>query len=282
MLKSVDDILNNTRITAGKSKKRKKMNNDVYESELARLEIELAKLHEWIKLKELKVVVVFEGRNVAGKAGTIKRIAQCFAPKACRVVALPKPTEKEQKQGHFQRYVQHLPSAGEMVIFDRSWYKQTDAEQEIGFGDGEEHLEFLRACPEFERMLVSSGIILLKYWFSVAADENEKDFQGRIGGSAKFWELSPMDIPSHSRGGAYSKAKDEIFVHCDIQEARWHVIEGDEKRRSRLNVMRHLLTMINYQDLSFELETLPLRQFLSYIPSYNSRQNYIAEKYCRI
>lgn len=284
MSKNVDDVFNKTKLKEKESKKkikkRKKINNELYESELASLQIELVKLQEWIKHEDLKVVVVFEGRDAAGKGGAIKRITQSLSPRICRVVALPAPTEREKSQWYFQRYVKHLPSAGEMVLFDRSWYNRAGVERVMGFCREEEHLEFLRSCPEFERMLVRSGIILIKYWFSVSDEEQEKRFQGRIYHPTKHWKLSPMDLQSRSRWVEYSKAKDEMFTHCDIQEARWNVVEGDEKKRARLNVISHLLSMINYQDLSPKPVELPARQSESgYIRPPKSDQNFIPEKY---
>lgn len=240
--------------------KKKKISNDIYEAELARLQIELVKLQEWIKHKGLKVVVVFEGRDAAGKGGAIKRITQSLSPRICRVVALPAPNERERSQWYFQRYIPHLPSAGEMVMFDRSWYNRGGVERVMGFCSDEEHAEFLRSCPEFERMLVRSGIILIKYWFSVSDDEQEKRFQGRIYHPTKHWKLSPMDLESRSRWVEYSKAKDEMFAHCDIKQARWYVVDGDVKKRARLNVISHLLSMIDYEDLSPKPVELPPRQ----------------------
>ncbi|MBV1874520.1 MAG: polyphosphate kinase 2 [Gammaproteobacteria bacterium] len=284
MSKNVDGVCNKTKLkekeTKKKNNKRKKIKNEIYESTLANLQIELVKLQEWIKHEGLKVVVVFEGRDAAGKGGAIKRITQSLSPRICRVVALPAPTEREQTQWYFQRYVKHLPSAGEMVLFDRSWYNRAGVERVMGFCREEEHLEFLRSCPEFERMLVRSGIILIKYWFSVSDEEQEKRFQGRIYHPTKHWKLSPMDLQSRSRWVEYSKAKDEMFLHCDIQEARWNVVEGDEKKRARLNVISHLLSMINYKDLSPKPVELPPRQSESgYIRPPKSDQNFIPEKY---
>lgn len=284
MPKNIDDMIKKTKLNEKeakkKIKKRKKINNELYESELARLQIELVKLQEWIKHEDLKVVVIFEGRDAAGKGGAIKRITQSLSPRICRVVALPAPTEREKTQWYFQRYVKHLPSAGEMVLFDRSWYNRAGVERVMGFCHEDEHLEFLRSCPEFERMLVRSGIILIKYWFSVSDEEQEKRFQGRIYHPTKHWKLSPMDLQSRSRWVEYSKAKDEMFIHCDIKEARWNVVEGDEKKRARLNVINHLLSMINYQDLSPKPVELPARQSESgYIRPPKSDQNFIPEKY---
>ncbi|OGT74865.1 MAG: polyphosphate kinase 2 [Gammaproteobacteria bacterium RIFCSPLOWO2_12_47_11] len=239
---------------------RKKIKNKLYEKEIARLQIELVKLQEWIKHMGLKVVVLFEGRDAAGKGGAIKRITQSLSPRICRVVALPAPTERERTQWYFQRYIQHLPAAGEMVLFDRSWYNRAGVERVMGFCTDEEYREFLRSCPEFERMLVRSGIILIKYWFSVSDEEQERRFQGRIYHPTKHWKLSPMDLKSRSKWIEYSKAKDEMFAHTDIKQAPWYVVDGNVKKRARLNVINHLLSMIDYEDLSPEPVELPKRQ----------------------
>jgi polyphosphate kinase len=231
-----------------------------YERELARLQIELVKLQEWIKNKGLKVVVLFEGRDAAGKGGVIKRITESLNPRYARVVALATPTEREKTQWYFQRYVAQLPSAGEMVLFDRSWYNRAGVERVMGFCTEEEYTEFLRSCPEFERMLIRSGIILIKYWFSVSDEEQERRFQSRINDPTKRWKLSPMDLESRSRWVEYSKAKDEMFAHTDIKQAPWYVVNADDKNRARLNCMRHLLSMIPYQDLTPEPISLPPRQ----------------------
>ena len=240
--------------------KRKKLKNKVYEARLAELQIELVKFQEWIKEQGLKVVVVFEGRDAAGKGGVIKRITQSLNPRICHVVALGTPTERERHQWYFQRYVPHLPTAGEMVLFDRSWYNRAGVERVMGFCTDEEHREFMRTCPEFERMLVRSGIILIKYWFSVSDEEQERRFQRRIHDRTKRWKLSPMDLESRKRWVEYSKAKDEMFAHTDIKEAPWYVVEADVKKRARLNCIGHLLSTIPYQDLTPGPVDLPPRQ----------------------
>lgn len=237
-----------------------KLRNAVYEAELIRLQTDLVKLQEWIKHKKLKIVVVFEGRDAAGKGGTIKRITQPMNPRVCRVVALPAPTEREQTQWYFQRYAVHLPAGGEMVLFDRSWYNRAGVERVMGFCTDEEYREFLRSCPEFERMLVRSGIQLLKYWFSVSDEEQERRFQARIHDPTKQWKLSPMDLESRSRWIEYSKAKDEMFAHTDIKQAPWYVVDADDKKRARLNVISHLLSMVDYEDVPREPVKLPPRQ----------------------
>ena len=231
-----------------------------YERELARLQIELVKLQEWIKARGLKVVIIFEGRDAAGKGGSIKRITQSLNPRVARVVALPAPTEREKTQWYFQRYVPHLPAAGEMVLFDRSWYNRAGVDRVMGFATEAEVEEFFRSCPEFERMLVRSGIILIKYWFSVSDAEQETRFQQRIDDPTKRWKLSPMDLQSRARWVEYSRAKDEMFRHTDIKQAPWYVVNADSKRRARLNVISHLLSLIPYEDLTPEPISLPPRE----------------------
>ena len=230
-----------------------------YESDLGRLQIELVKLQDWIKHEGLKVVVIFEGRDAAGKGGVIKRITERVSPRICRVVALPAPTEREKTQWYFQRYVAHLPAAGEMVLFDRSWYNRAGVERVMGFCTNEEYEEFLRSCPSFERMLVRSGIILIKYWFSVSDEEQERRFQARIKDPTKRWKLSPMDLESRSRWVAYSMAKDEMFSYTDIKQAPWYVVNGDDKRKARLNCISHLLSVIPYKDVGYKKIKLPSR-----------------------
>jgi polyphosphate kinase 2 len=237
-----------------------RLKNKEYLAELSRLQIELVKLQEWIKHEGLKVVVVFEGRDAAGKGGVIKTITQSLNPRVCRVVALAAPTEREKTQWYFQRYISQLPAAGEMVLFDRSWYNRAGVERVMGFCTEEEYREFLRSCPELERMLVRSGIILIKYWFSVSDAEQERRFQARIKDPTKRWKLSPMDLQSRSRWLDYSRAKDEMFAHTDIKQAPWYVVHADEKKRARLNCITHLLSLIPYEDLTPEQMELPPRQ----------------------
>ena len=252
----------------------------LYEETLSKLQIELVKLQEWIKFKKLKVVVLFEGRDAAGKGGTIKRITESLSPRVTRVAALPAPTDREQSQWYFQRYVQHLPAGGEMVLFDRSWYNRAGVERVMGFCTEEEYREFLRTCPEFERMLVRSGIILIKYWFSVSNEEQERRFQKRIFHPEKHWKLSPMDLESRARWVEYSKAKDAMFAHTDIKQAPWYVVDGDDKKRARLNVITHLLNMIDYEDLTPEPIVLPPRQDeRGYVRPPLSDQTFIPEVY---
>jgi polyphosphate kinase 2 len=236
------------------------VNKKIYEKELARMQVELIKLQEWIRYNKLKVVVLFEGRDAAGKGGVIKRITESLNPRICRVAALPAPTEREKTQWYFQRYVPHLPAGGEIVLFDRSWYNRAGVERVMGFCTDEEYWEFLRSVPEFERMLVRSGIILIKYWFSVSDKEQELRFQSRIDNPTKRWKLSPMDLNSRARWVEYSKAKDEMFAHTDIKQAPWYVVNADNKRCARLNCIRHLLSTIEYKDLTPEPIKLPPRQ----------------------
>jgi polyphosphate kinase len=237
-----------------------RLSRGFYESELARLQLELVKMKDWVRHEGLKVLVIFEGRDAAGKGGVIKRITERLSPRICRVAALPAPTERERSQWYFQRYVAHLPSAGEIVLFDRSWYNRGGVERVMGFCTEAEHLEFLRSCPDFERMLIRSGIVLVKYWFSVSDAEQERRFQGRIDDPTKRWKLSPMDLKSRELWVDFSIAKDEMFAHTDTKQAPWYVVEADDKRRARLNCISHLLTQVPYQEVAQEPITLPPRQ----------------------
>ncbi|HRR15425.1 MAG TPA: polyphosphate kinase 2 [Bacteroidales bacterium] len=259
---------------------KKKMKKKVYFKELRKLEIELIKLQEWVKAKKLKVVVIFEGRDAAGKGGVIKTIAGCLNPRICRVVALGVPTEKEKTQWYFQRYVAHLPAGGEIVLFDRSWYNRAGVEKVMGFCTNEEYEEFLRSCPEFEKMLIRSGIILIKYWFSVSDHEQEKRFQDRIKDPTKRWKISPMDIESRDKWVEYSMAKDKMFAYTDTKQSPWYVVEGDDKRRARLNCIHHLLSLIPYEDLTpkpFKLP--PLKHDVAYVRPPKTEQTYVPEVY---
>src|SRR5436309_9847394 len=231
-----------------------------YDHELRRLQIELVKFHEWIRHRGLKVVVLFEGRDAAGKGGAIKRITQELNPRICRVVALGAPTERDKTQWYFQRYAAHLPAAGEMVLFDRSWYNRAGVERVMGFCTEDEYREFLRACPEFERMLIRSGIILIKYWFSVSDEEQERRFQDRIGDPTKRWKLSPLDLEARRRWVEYSKAKDEMLAYTDTSDSPWWVVNADIKRHARLNCIAHLLSLVPYGDLTPAPIKLPPRQ----------------------
>jgi polyphosphate kinase len=256
------------------------LSNKEYYHELEKLQVELVKLQEWVKGKGLKVVVLFEGRDAAGKGGAIKRITESLNPRFARVVALGTPTEKEKTQWYFQRYVPHLPAAGEMVFFDRSWYNRAGVERVMGFCTEEEYQEFLRTCPEFEKMLIRSGIILIKYWFSVSDEEQERRFEDRIETPTKRWKLSPMDLESRARWVEYSKAKDAMFSYTDTKQSPWFVVNADNKKRARLNVIAHLLSMIPYQDLTPEKLTLPPRQSdRGYVRPPITDQTFIPEKY---
>lgn len=261
-------------------KKDNKLTKKEYEKELVKLQVELVNLQEWIKHKNLKVVVLFEGRDAAGKGGVIKRITQSLNPRICRVVALGTPTEREKTQWYFQRYVPNLPAAGEMVLFDRSWYNRAGVERVMGFCTEEEYREFFRSCPEFERMLIRSGIILIKYWFSVSDDEQERRFQARLTDPTKRWKLSPMDLESRSRWIEYSKCKDEMFAHTDIKQAPWYVVDADNKKKARLNCISHLLSMIPYKDITPKAIKLPPRQNdTGYVRPPLSDQTFVPEKY---
>lgn len=227
-----------------------KVSKSTYEAELAKLQIELVKLQEWVKETGHRVAIIFEGRDAAGKGGTIKRITEAMNPRICQVVALPAPTEREKSQWYFQRYVSHLPAAGEIIIFDRSWYNRAGVERVMGFCTDEEYKEFMRSCPEFERMLVRSGIQLIKYWFSVSDEEQERRFQKRLTDPTKQWKLSPMDLESRKRWVDYSKAKDDMFSHTDIKQAPWYVVNSDVKKHARLNCITHLLSLIPYEEIA--------------------------------
>lgn len=240
--------------------KLKKLSLAAYEKEIAKLQIELVKLQGWIKEKGLKVVVIFEGRDAAGKGGTIKRITEKLNPRIVRVVALPIATEKEKTQWYFQRYVAHLPAAGEMVLFDRSWYNRAGVERVMGFCTPEQVEEFFRSVPEFEKMLIRSGIILIKYWFSVSNEEQERRFQARIDDITRRWKLSPMDLESRKRWVDYSRAKDDMFRYTDTKQSPWYVVEADDKKRARINCISHLLSVIPYEDLTPQVLSLPPRQ----------------------
>ncbi len=250
-----------------------------YLKELRRLQIELVKLEEWVKHEGLKVVVLFEGRDAAGKGGVIKRITESLNPRICRVVALGVPTEREKTQWYFQRYVAHLPGAGEMVLFDRSWYNRAGVERVMGFCTEAEYLEFMHSCPEYERMLVRSGIILLKYWFSVSDEEQERRFQARLKDPTKRWKLSPMDLESRRRWVEYSKAKDDMFAYTDVKQAPWYVVNADNKECARLNCMHHLLSTIPYKDLTPEPIKLPDRVRSAYVRPPITDQTFVPEIY---
>jgi polyphosphate kinase 2 len=263
-----------------KQEKRKKLNKKKFEKLLLKQEIELVKLQEWVKANKLKVVIIFEGRDAAGKGGVIKTIAGCLNPRICRIVALGTPTEKDKSQWYFQRYVSQLPAGGEIVLFDRSWYNRAGVEKVMGFCTNEEYEEFLRSCPEFERMLIRSGLILVKYWFSVSDHEQEKRFQDRIEDPTKRWKISPMDVESRDKWVEYSMAKDKMFSYTDTKQSPWFVVHADDKKRARLNVIDHFLSLIPYKDLTpkpFKLP--PLKHDVAYVRPPVTDQTFVPEKY---
>jgi polyphosphate kinase 2 len=250
-----------------------------YERELSRLQVELVKLQEWIRHEGLRVVVLFEGRDAAGKGGAIKRITESLNPRVCRVVALGTPTERETTQWYFQRYVPHLPAAGEMVLFDRSWYNRAGVERVMGFCTEAQYREFMQSCPEFERMLIRSGIRLIKYWFSVSDEEQERRFQDRMKSPTKRWKLSPMDLQSRKHWAEYSRAKDEMFAVTDIKQSPWFVVNAEDKKCARLNVISHLLSMFDYIDLTPEPLKLPKLEKSKYVRPPIQEQNFIPQIY---
>jgi len=256
-----------------------KVSRKEYESKLRQLQLELVKQQEYIREQGLKVVVIFEGRDAAGKGGAIKRITESLNPRAARVVALSAPTERERHQWYFQRYVSHLPTAGEMVLFDRSWYNRAGVERVMGFATDAEYDEFLRSCPDFERMLVRSGITILKYWFSVSDAEQERRFQARLEDPTKRWKLSPMDLEARKRWVDFSRAKDAMFAVTDIAEAPWWVVDAEVKRRARLNVISHLLSQVPYEDLTPEATALPPRPAVrdGYVRPPKEGQNFVPD-----
>jgi polyphosphate kinase 2 len=250
-----------------------------YDKELRRLQVDLVQLEEWIRHRGLRVVVLFEGRDTAGKGGLIKRMTALLNPRVVRVVALPAPTERERTQWYFQRYVAHLPSAGEMVLFDRSWYNRAGVERVMNFCTDEEYEDFMRTCPQFERMLIRSGIILIKYWLSVSDEEQERRFVARINDPSKRWKLSPMDLQARARWVDYSEAKDHMFAYCDIKDAPWHVVETDNKRTAHLNLISHFLSLIPHEEVPREDIKLPRRQKRSYKRPPKSSQRMVPMKY---
>jgi polyphosphate kinase 2 len=263
-----------------KAEKQKKLGNKEYQKKLLKLAIELVKLQEWVKANKLRVVVIFEGRDAAGKGGVIKTISGCLNSRICRIVALGVPTEKEKSQWYFQRYVSELPSGGEIVLFDRSWYNRAGVEKVMGYCTNEEYEEFLRSCPEFERMLIRSGIILIKYWFSISDSEQENRFQERIKDPTKRWKISPMDIESRDKWVEYSMAKDKMFSYTDTKQSPWYVVPADDKKRARLNCIDHFLSLIAYKDLTQKPFKLPpLKHDLAYVRPPITDQTFVPEKY---
>jgi len=263
-----------------KAEKQKELSNKEYNKKLRKLAIELVKLQEWVKANKLKVVVIFEGRDAAGKGGVIKTIAGCLNPRICRIVALGIPTEKEKSQWYFQRYVSELPSGGEVVLFDRSWYNRAGVEKVMGYCTNQEYEEFLRSCPEFERMLIRSGIILIKYWFSISDGEQEIRFQERIKDPTKRWKISQMDVESRDKWIDYSMAKDKMFSYTDTKQSPWYVVPADDKKRARLNCIDHLLSLIPYKDLTQKPFKLPpLKHDVAYVRPPITEQTFVPEKY---
>ena len=250
----------------------------LYERELFRLQAELVKVQEWVRSEGHRLAIVFEGRDAAGKGSTIKRLSAYLNPRVARIVALPAPTEREQSQWYFQRYVEHLPAAGEIVLFDRSWYNRAGVERVMGFCTDDDYRRFLHQCPLFERLLVEDGILLRKYWFSVSDEEQERRFRSRLTDPMRSWKLSPMDLESITRWEDYSRAKDEMFVQTDIPEARWNVVESDDKRRARLNMMAHLLSTLDYREVEPPKLKLPKRPASKgYVRPPRASQTYVPD-----
>ncbi len=256
-----------------------RLKREYYEEELARLQGELVKLQAWVDQAGLRVLIIFEGRGSAGKGGVIKRINERTSPRIVRTVALPKPNDRERTQWYFQRYVPHLPSAGEVVMFDRSWYNRSNVEWVMDYCTPEQHQEFLRTCPDFERMLVRSGIIILKYWFSVSYDEQEKRFNARNEEPIKRWKLSDIDLEEHRLYTKYSMAKDTTFQYTDTKQSPWFVVPSDEKRRARLNCISHILDSIPYEDVTPDPVVIPDREDVPYIRPPMREQTFVPLKY---
>lgn len=281
----VDDVEKIKKIKTDQPKDEKynrsgKIRNEYYEDNLALLQIELVKFQYWVKATGLKVVLIFEGRDAAGKGGVIKRITEPLNPRGCRVVALDKPSDREHTQWYFQRYVSHLPAAGEIVILDRSWYNRSGVERVMGFCTEDEYQEFLRTCPEFERMILRAGIILRKYWFSVSDEEQELRFKERASNPLKRWKLSPMDLGSWDKWVEYSKAKDEMFKFTDTKQSPWYVVQADDKKRARLNCIAHILGTIQYKDATPQPMDLPPRKIVeNYVRPPKDDQTFIPEIY---
>jgi len=257
----------------------KVLSKSEYEKELERLQTELVRMQEWIIHEGQRVVVIFEGRDTAGKGGTIKRITERLNARFCRVVALGTPTERERSQWYFQRYIPHLPAAGEIVLFDRSWYNRAGVERVMGFCTEEEHTEFFRTCPQLERALVRSGIILVKYWLSLSDEEQERRFLDRIHNPGKRWKLSPMDLEARARWVDYAEAKDEMFAYTDIREAPWHVVDADDKKAARLNVISHLLATVPHEAVPHDKVKLPPRQERAYTRPPIDSQSWVPQRY---
>jgi len=259
------------------------LSSEAYQAELFRLQAELVKVQEWVRAEGRRVVVVFEGRDAAGKGGTIKRITQYLSPRVARIAALPAPTERERSQWYFQRYVEHLPSAGEIVLFDRSWYNRAGVEKVMGFCTPAEHRRFLQQCPIFERLLVEDGILLRKYWFSVSDEEQQRRFRARLKDPLRQWKLSTMDLESIARWEDYSRAKDEMMVHTDVPQAPWYVVESDVKQQARLNTMAHLLSTIPYVEVPAPtLEVPPRPKSRGYERTPREHATYVPDHYASL
>jgi polyphosphate kinase 2 len=278
--KTIKAVKNSKQESKKERESTRKISKKKYEEELAKLQIELVKLQRWVQHRGLKVMVLFEGRDAAGKGGAIKRISETLNPRVCKVVALGTPSDRERTQWYFQRYVAHFPAAGEIVLFDRSWYNRAGVEKVMGFCTYNEYNEFIRSCPEFETMIQRSGIILIKYWFSISDREQEKRFQERIKDPTKRWKISPMDLHAREKWVDYSKAKDDMFAATDIPESPWNVVAADDKKKARLNFISHLLASIPYEDLPDEKIKLPPRQkAIDYERPPLDTQNFVPEKY---
>ena len=266
------------KLSTPSKEKPSKLGRQEFEEQLAKLQAELVKVQLWVKAKGLKVVIIFEGRDAAGKGGVIKRITERVSPRVFRLVALPAPTEREKSQMYVQRYLPHLPAAGEVVLFDRSWYNRAGVERVMGFCTEQEAARFLELCPQWERAIVQSGIILIKYWFEVSDKEQTRRFLSRIHDGRKIWKLSPMDLESHRRWYDYSRARDEMLAATDTSFAPWFIVNGDNKRRARLNCISHLLSVIPYKEIESEPVKLPKRQKpRGYVEPKNRRYNLVPE-----
>jgi polyphosphate kinase 2 len=250
-----------------------------YEKEMERLQTELVRMQEWIIHEGLRVMVIFEGRDTAGKGGTIKRIMERLNARNARVVALGTPTERDKSSWYFQRYIPHMPAGGEIVLFDRSWYNRAGVEKVMGFCTDEQYEDFVRTCPQIERAIVRSGTILIKYWLSISDEEQERRFTERINNTAKQWKLSPMDLEARARWVDYAEAKDQMFSYTDIKEAPWHVVDANNKKAARLNVISHLLSSVPYQDVPHRKVELPPRQVRNYERPPIDSQSWIPTKY---
>jgi len=256
----------------------RKLPRELYETELLRLQGELVKMQEWVRTEGARIVIIFEGRDAAGKGGAIKRVTEFLNPRVARITALPAPTERERTEWYFQRYIEHLPAAGELVLFDRSWYNRAGVEHVMGFCTKEEYSRFMHQCPIFERLLVEDGILLRKYWFSVSDEEQQHRFKSRLHDPLRRWKLSPMDLQSITHWEDYSRAKDEMFIHTDIPEAPWHVVESEDKRNARINMITHLLSTIPYHKVRApDLKLPPRPPSQGYIRAPRDMQAYVPD-----